>query len=89
MSEALKIAPTRHQACAADQAAIYQITLGDRLGAEWSSWFDELAITTNAQNQTVLIGLIADQAALHGLLAKIRDLGLTLVAVARSEQCYE
>ena len=51
----------------------------------WSDWFDDLTILYSDQNETVLTGLVVDQAALHGLLAKLRDLGLPLVSVSVSE----
>ena len=51
----------------------------------WSDWFDDLTILYSDQNETVLTGPIVDQAALHGLLAKLRDLGLPLVSVSVSE----
>jgi hypothetical protein len=60
---------------------IYQIRLKEQLGQHWSSWFDGLAITIEANGETVLTGEIIDQAALHGLLNKVRDLQLTLLAV--------
>jgi len=60
----------------------YEIRVQGRLGAEWAAWFDGFTITT-AGDETSLVGQVADQPALHGLLAKIRDLGLTLVGVER------
>jgi len=51
----------------------------------WSDWFDDLTVTHTDQNETVLTGPIVDQAALHGLLAKLRDLGLPIVSVSVSE----
>lgn len=61
----------------------YQITINGHLAERWSTWFDGLTITNLADGTTVLAGQIVDQAALHGVLAKIRDLGLTLIAVQR------
>jgi hypothetical protein len=56
------------------------------LDAGWSAWFDELEVTSDDQlGQTVIAGPVPDQAALHGVLARIRDLGLTLIAVQRIE----
>ncbi len=63
--------------------AIYQIILQGQLGGQWSDWFDGFAITQNAHGQTVLVGPVADQAALHGVLKKIRDLGIPLISVHR------
>jgi hypothetical protein len=54
------------------------------LDASWSAWFEGLVVTSDSQlDQTVITGSVADQAALHGVLAKVRDLGLTLLAVHR------
>lgn len=60
---------------------IYQIRLKGHLGQQWTAWFDGLAITLEANGDTLLTGPVADQAALHGLLRKVRDLGLPLLAV--------
>ena len=64
---------------------IYQITIKGSLEARWSEWFDGFTVTQNTNDETTLTGLVADQPALHGLLAKVRDLGLPLLAVARVE----
>lgn len=61
----------------------YEIRLHGHLGPEWSDWFDGFHITTNEEGQTVLTGTVADQSALHGLLSRIRDIGLPLIAVRR------
>ena len=64
----------------------YEIRVAGVLDAGWSAWFDELEVTSDDQlGQTVVAGPVADQAALHGVLARIRDLGLTLIAVQRIE----
>jgi hypothetical protein len=55
------------------------------LDARWSAWFDGLEVTGDDRGQTVIAGPVADQAALHGLLAKVRDLGLELLEVRRAE----
>ena len=66
--------------------ARYEIRVAGVLDAGWSAWFDELEVTSDDQlGQTVIAGPVADQAALHGVLARIRDLGLTLIAVRRIE----
>jgi hypothetical protein len=62
----------------------YYITISEQLDASWSSWFDGLSITHAADGATTLEGAIRDQSALYGLIDKLRDLGLTLVAVGRS-----
>lgn len=59
---------------------VYQIRVKGRLDQNWSSWFDNMALTFE-NGLTTISGTVADQAALHGLLAKIRDLGLTLIEV--------
>ena len=61
--------------------AVYQITVKGHLDSQWSTWFDNMLITNEANGQTVLRGSLADQSALYGVLAKVRNLGLTLVAV--------
>jgi hypothetical protein len=67
----------------------YQITIAGHLDAKWAGWFGEMAISRNrrgGQPVTTLSGPVADQAALHGILARIRDLNLTLVALTRLER---
>lgn len=66
--------------------AIYQITIKGSLEARWSEWFDGFTVTQKPNDKTTLTGLVADQPALHGLLAKVRDLGLPLLAVVRVEE---
>jgi hypothetical protein len=61
----------------------YQIRVGGHLDQEWSIWFDGLTLTHDPDGCTTLAGLVTDQAALYGLLAKARDLGLRLVLVAQ------
>ncbi|MGD9146877.1 MAG: hypothetical protein PVI80_15025 [Anaerolineae bacterium] len=60
---------------------VYEICVEGRLGPEWSAWFDGLTITNQPTGQTVLRGAVPDQAALHGILIKIRNLGLPLLSV--------
>jgi hypothetical protein len=60
---------------------IYQIRIQGQLGVEWADWFGGLTLTLEENGDTLLTGPVADQAALHGLLKKVRDLGLTLIAV--------
>ena len=59
----------------------YRITIKAALDDSWSPWFDGMAIAHDANGDTTLEGAVRDQTALHGLLAKVRDLGLTLIAV--------
>jgi hypothetical protein len=62
--------------------AQYEIRVADVLDARWTAWFNGLQISCQGE-ETVIYGLIADQAALHGLLTKVRDLGLCLISVRR------
>jgi len=64
---------------------IYRIRLKGHLADHWTEWFDGLTITHLDSGETVLEGPVVDQAALHGMLNKIRDLGLPLLAVDRIE----
>ena len=66
-----------------DQSEPYEICLKGRLDARWTDWFGGLTISHEDNGNTRLTGHIADQAALHGLLAKIRDLGLPLISLIR------
>lgn len=72
-----------------DQPATYQIEVQGRLDENWANWFDNMTITvtSNADEpaSTTLAGTVKDQAALHGLLARIRDLGLLLLRIQRTE----
>mgnify|MGYP000397918596 CR=1 FL=1 len=62
---------------------LYQIRIRGHLGRQWADWFGELTITLEENGDTLLTGPVVDQAALHGLLKKVRDLGLPLLSVAR------
>ncbi len=63
--------------------AVYEIRVKGHLDQRWSEWFDGLHLTNLDNGEAMLSGDIVDQAALHGLLNKVRDLGLPLVAVRR------
>src|SRR5512140_3495501 len=63
------------------QPTVYQIRGKDHLGSQWSDWFDGFTISQESDDITLLIGPVVDQAALHGLLKKVRDLGMPLVSV--------
>ncbi len=64
---------------------IYQIRIKGHLGQQWTDWFEELTITLKENGETLLTGPVVDQAALYGLLKKVRDLGMPLLAVNRVE----
>jgi hypothetical protein len=64
-----------------DQPVVFQIRLKGHLGSQWTDWFGGLTITLEDNGETLLTGPVVDQAALHGLLKKVRDLGLPLVSV--------
>ena len=66
-----------------DQPLIYQIKLEGCLGDQWTAWLDGLSITLDEHGDTLLTGPVVDQAALYGLLRKVRDLGLPLLALYR------
>ena len=65
------------------RAVRYEIRVEGMLDEHWSAWFDGLQITSERHGETVIAGPVTDQAALHGLLAKVRDLGLPLISVHR------
>ncbi|MCB8946143.1 MAG: hypothetical protein H6658_20550 [Ardenticatenaceae bacterium] len=67
------------------QPKIFEIRLQGHLDARWASWFDGMSITLTENGETVLTGPVADQAALHGLLKKVRDLSLPLLSVQISK----
>jgi hypothetical protein len=64
-----------------NQQTFYQIIIKDHLDTRWQDWFDGLTFTLTDDGYTVLSGVIVDQASLHGVLKKIRNLGLTLISV--------
>jgi hypothetical protein len=68
-----------------ERLEVYQITVKGHLDSEWSDWFDGLTITLMDNGETILSGPIVDQTALHGVLIKIRDLGLPLLGLSRIE----
>ena len=65
------------------EAGRYEIRLTGQLDAHWAAWFDGLSVSREGDGTTVISGPIADQAALHGVLQRVRDLGLPLVSVTR------
>ena len=66
-----------------NETTLYQIKIGGQLGEQWQDWFAQMTLTPLESGETLLTGHLVDQAALHGLLRKIRDLGLPLLAVNR------
>jgi hypothetical protein len=72
---------TRHH----DNPGRYEIRLKGHLDSRWTAWFDGLTLTQDNDGTTIIHGPVADQAALHGLLQKVRDLGLPLVSVTQVE----
>jgi hypothetical protein len=67
------------------QPMVYQIRLRGHLGPQWTDWFGGLTITLEDNGETLLTCPVADQAALYGLLRKVRDLGLPLISVTRAQ----
>jgi hypothetical protein len=62
---------------------IYQIRIKGHLGSHWTDWYEDMTITLEEDGTTLLTGPVVDQAALHGLLRKVRDMGLPLLSVNR------
>ena len=74
--------PKHHDtATPVDQAPLYEIRLKGHLGREWTDWFGGMAVDLTEEGDTLLTGPVADQAALHGLLKKARNLGLPLISI--------
>ena len=69
-----------------DEPGVYQIRVSGVLDDRWSDWFDGFSFDKSSVNETVLTGCVTDQAALHGLISKIRDIGLPLISVERIEE---
>jgi hypothetical protein len=63
----------------------YDIRIQGHLDSRWAAWFDGMSLTTESDGTTVLSGPVVDQSALHGLLQKVRDVGLPLVSVTRRQ----
>ena len=66
-----------------DEAMVYQIRVKGHLGPRWRDWFGDVTITLEDNGETLLTGPVVDQAALHGLLRKVRDLGMPLISAVR------
>ncbi len=69
-----------------ENTAYYEIRLKGQLNTRWADWFDDMTITLDNNGDTILSGPVVDQAALHGLLKKVRDVGLTLLSVNSVKQ---
>jgi hypothetical protein len=69
----------------ASEAGRYEIRLKGHLDNRWATWFDGLTLTTCSDGTTTIHGLVVDQSALHGLLQRVRDVGLPLISVTRVE----
>jgi hypothetical protein len=69
----------------ADGAGRYEIRLKGHLDTRWADWFDGLTLTTCSDGTTTIRGFVVDQSALHGLLQRVRDMGLPLISVAQVE----
>ena len=74
---------TRNPTTDPRQPIVYQIRIQGHLGSEWTDWFEGLTITLEDNGETLIRGQVVDQAALYGLLRKVRDLGMPLLAVNR------
>jgi hypothetical protein len=66
-----------------NQPLVYQIRIKGHLGRKWKGWFEGMSITLEDNGDTLITGPVVDQAALHGLVKKVRDLGLPLISVNR------
>jgi hypothetical protein len=66
-----------------DQPMVYQIRIKGHLGRQWTDWFEGMTITLEDNGDTLLTGPVVDQAALHGLLKRVRDLGMPLISAIR------
>jgi hypothetical protein len=73
----------------ADQPMVYQIRIKGHLSPQWTGWFEELTITLEEDGNTLLTGTVIDQAALHGWLKKVRDLGMPLLSVNSIESARQ
>jgi hypothetical protein len=66
-------------------AGRYEIRVAGHLDSRWVTWFDGMDLTRQSDGTTILLGEVTDQAALHGLLQRVRDMGLPLVSVTRTD----
>jgi hypothetical protein len=75
----------RNSTTDANEPLVYQIRIKGHVGSQWTDWFQGLTITLEDNGDTLLTGPVVDQAALHGLLRKVRDLSLPLISVCHVE----
>lgn len=68
-----------------DEPGLYEIRIQGHLGSQWADWFGVLTVRLEENGETLLIGTLVDQSALHGLLRKVRDLGMPLISLNRIE----
>ncbi len=94
--QAARVTATGHDRCrlmsdeldpksSPDHLMVYQIRIKGHLGREWTDWFEGLTITPQEDGDTLLTGPVVDQAALYGLLKRVRDLGIPLLSVSPVE----
>ena len=79
----LTTSPRTVQVMQADDSTEYEIRVQGHLDSRWSAWFDGLSLSNQSDGTTVIRGHVVDQAALHGLLQKLRDVGMPLVAITQ------
>jgi len=77
------VVTTGHQGSSYGRSVQYEIRIGGRIGARWAAWFEDLAVVAEPDGTTVLRGPVVDQAALHGLLQKLRDVGIPLISLTQ------
>lgn len=75
----------QHQDFNPDEVTTYKIRIKGHLGHSWEDWFDHASVTKADDGETILTCTVRDQSALHGLLRRIRDLGVPLISVVRLE----
>ena len=80
---------TRTPRTDSDAPMVYQIRVQGHLGRQWTDWFGGLTITLEGNGDTLLTGPVVDQAALHGVLRSVRDLGLPLLSIMEVESKQE
>lgn len=74
---------TSNSETGSSRPTVYEVRIKGHLGPDWADWFEGAAVSSLADGDTLLVGPMVDQAALHAVLRRVRDLGLTLVSVRR------